>query len=103
MCMFYRYQYYLLASARARERDIIRYSYHLLVQFVVVGDVLLERSHDDGGKNSSEEEDDDEGVENGEPVDLSVSHLQVDVPARRPLYFTLFPHQRVGEVYLHRL
>ena len=44
---------------------------------------------------TSKEEDNNDRVDDGEPVDLDVTHVQVGVPPRRPLYITLFPRHLV--------
>ena len=70
----------------------------LLVSHVVLGDVLPQGPDDDHGDDAGEEEDHHDGVDDGEPVNLRVRHLQVDVPARGPLDVRLVPLHRVGEV-----
>jgi len=41
-------------------------------------------SDDDHGDDAGQEEDDDDRVDNGEPVNLNVRHVQVDVPSWGP-------------------
>ena len=70
----------------------------LLVSHVVLGDVLPQCPDDDHGDDAGQEEDHHDRVDDGEPVDLRVRHLQVDVPARGPLDVGPVPLYRVGEV-----
>jgi len=47
-----------------------------------------------------EKEDDNDRVDDGEPVDLDVTHVQVGVPPRCPLHFTWFPCDFVCKYHL---
>ena len=53
----------------------------ILVSHVVLGDVFPQGSDDDHGDDAAEEEDNHDGVDDGEPMDLSIRHLQVDIPS----------------------
>ena len=63
----------------------------LLVGHVVLGDVLPQCPDDDHGDDPGQEEDHHDGVDDGEPMNLRVRHLQIDVPARGPLDVRLVP------------
>ena len=72
--------------------------FNVIVSHVVLCNVTPQGADDDHRYDPGEEEDHHNRVDNGEPVDLSVLHVQVDIPPRGPLHFTLLPLNRVGEV-----
>eukprot|EP00964_Phaeocystis_antarctica_P129378 scaffold93227_cov63-Phaeocystis_antarctica.AAC.1 len=56
----------------------------LLVLLVVTVEVATQRAHHDHRDDAREQQHDGERVDDREPVDLVVAHVQVEVPARRP-------------------
>mmetsp|Transcript_100495 Transcript_100495/g.279898 ORF Transcript_100495/g.279898 Transcript_100495/m.279898 type:complete len:202 (-) Transcript_100495:442-1047(-) len=53
-------------------------------QLVVLGDIAVQCPEEDHCHHSRQEEHDHERVQDGEPVDLPSSHLEVIIPTRRP-------------------
>lgn len=76
-------------------------SYYVILS-VVVGDVLPQGPDDDHTEDPREEEDHHHGVNDGEPVDLHVTHGQVGVPARCPLHLALLQDRQTGSVSIGR-
>ena len=56
----------------------------LLVLLVVTVEVATQRAHHDHRDDAREQQHDGQRVDDREPVDLVVAHVQVKVPARRP-------------------
>lgn len=46
----------------------------------------VQGAHEDHGQHAGQEEDDHEGVEDREPVDLCILHLEVRVPTQGPTH-----------------
>mmetsp|Transcript_21160 Transcript_21160/g.49623 ORF Transcript_21160/g.49623 Transcript_21160/m.49623 type:complete len:357 (+) Transcript_21160:1002-2072(+) len=59
-------------------------------------EVVLKGADHDDGHQTGQEEDNHKGVEDREPVNLLVLHLQVCVPARRPLDWARLPENIIG-------
>ena len=57
----------------------------VLVDLVVDHQIAMQSAHHDHGDHARQEQNDHDGVHDGEPVDLRIRHLEVHVPARRPL------------------
>merc|ERR1719347_138354 len=71
---------------------------NVIISHVVLCNVASQSADDDHSDDAREEEHNHNVVDNGEPVDLGVLHIQVHVPTGSPLHFTLLPLNGVGEV-----
>mmetsp|Transcript_27966 Transcript_27966/g.65311 ORF Transcript_27966/g.65311 Transcript_27966/m.65311 type:complete len:466 (-) Transcript_27966:756-2153(-) len=77
---------------------------HLLrsVDRVVPVKISMQRPHHDHRHHARQEEDDHERIDDREPVDLIVAHVQVEVPSRRPFDVGQLPLDVVRIDHLRR-
>ena len=67
----------------------------LLLYRIVTVEVAPQRAHHDHRDDARQEQHDRERVEDREPVDLIVAHVQVQIPPRRPTDWRRFPRDVV--------
>mmetsp|Transcript_15217 Transcript_15217/g.38673 ORF Transcript_15217/g.38673 Transcript_15217/m.38673 type:complete len:216 (-) Transcript_15217:435-1082(-) len=70
-------------------------SIFLAFQFVAT-EILVKSAHQNHANHTGEEENDHQTVDDAEPVNLIVTHHQIDVPTRGPTNGTLLPVDTVG-------
>mmetsp|Transcript_73152 Transcript_73152/g.174326 ORF Transcript_73152/g.174326 Transcript_73152/m.174326 type:complete len:201 (-) Transcript_73152:410-1012(-) len=65
-------------------------------KLIVLGDISVQGAQQNHGHHARQEEHDHQGIQDGEPMDLTPGHLQVVVPPRSPSNVTRRPNNIIG-------